>query len=251
MVGASTAEVKPPPPVIQTAIGGSVTLAIARNQFNRIETPFQRASVRRRKDSPETIESDGRAIYIATPGTEQISLYVFDEAAPADAISLLLQPSGQIAPVNVRLDIGRPQSIIASLSRAEASEFERGEEYTAMLKALLRSLAIGEVPPGYGLSELTGPVPLMPSCWSPGLRVVPAQLLEGSNLIVIVARVDNPSTRALEFDESTCASTGVLAVSVWPDARVDAGGSTELYVVLERPRESSTAKRPSVLGAKP
>jgi conjugal transfer pilus assembly protein TraK len=245
------AAVKPPPPVIATSIGGSVTIPIAKGQFNRIETPFERALVRHRKDAIETVESDGRAIYVATPSMEPISLHVYEESSPSETISLLLQPSGQIQPINVRLDVGRQHTTLATLNRSAATAFERGEEYTSMLKALMRSLANGEVPPGYGLANLSGATPLMPNCWSPGLRLAPAQLLEGSNLLVVVARVDNPGTRAIEFDESTCAAPGVLAVAAWPDARVDAGGSTELYVVLERPVAPSAQKRPSVIGGRP
>lgn len=247
---------RPPPPEITLRTGVAEQLPIARNVLNRLVVPFAEPRVRVADDESTPlddikIETQGSVLFVTPPpGDQAVSVFVEDKASPLRSFALTLIPS-DIPPVSVTLRLpGGPEAQAAiAPAPAAAQQFERDQPFTAAISGLFRALAQQRLPDGYGLTELRGAHPLMPHCRLPGLRVLPAQFVEGHSIVAIVARVENTSARTIHLDESACGERGVLAVAAWPRIELAPGGRTELYIALARPTAPSGARRPSTIGS--
>lgn len=247
---------RPPPAEITLRPGVAEQLPIARNVLNRLVVPFAEPRVRVADDETTTlddikIETQGSVLFVTPPpGDQAVSVFVEDKASPLRSFALTLIPS-DIPPVSVtlRLPGGTDTQAAIAPAPAAAQQFERDQPFTAAISGLFRALAQQRLPEGYGLTELRGAHPLMPECRLPGLRVLPAQFVEGHAIVAIVARVENTSSRTIHLDESACGARGVLAVAAWPQVELAPGDRTELYVALARPTAPSGARRPSTIGS--
>jgi conjugal transfer pilus assembly protein TraK len=237
-------EVKPPPPELTVKPGKNEVLAIALGHLNRLVTPFANPVVKTTSDATTSI--DGTIVYVATEEPRPITLYVMDAGAPDQAMSLTLIPRS-ILPVEVKLYLegikpGRPASNL------DAVQWETSQPFVETIKSVFRSLAQGEVPPGYGLSDALAPSIALPRCAIPGVLLRPMQVLEGGTMTVVVARAVNDTIDPIEVNEAGCAAEGVLAVAAWPASFLEPGEETELYIALRTDRERGEAQaRPSVL----
>jgi conjugal transfer pilus assembly protein TraK len=155
------------------------------------------------------------------------------EDVPQRELRLVLDDTW-VAPV-IRANPDAPQSQMPS-SQADFVDF---------IKSTLRSLAKGDVPDGHALTPLDPEQ--VPRCQVPGLALRPAQMLEGPTTRIAVYIATNPTDSPLPFQESGCYRKGVLAVSAFPRPFLEAGQSTEVYVVLRKEVMTQTAtgkKRP-------
>jgi conjugal transfer pilus assembly protein TraK len=245
-VGGSSQTAQIPPPELTVKPGQPEIFAISRGNLNRLITPFQSPIIKTISDAK--ISEDGGVIYIATDSTNPITMYVMEEGVPEQAMSLTLLPR-DVPPVETRLFLeGRETRRPASRTRAE--DWETNQPYVSMIKSLFRTIASGKVPDGYGWSVLDYHHPLMPNCFLPGVDLHPAQVLDGANVIVFVARAVNATIDPVEIDESGCAARGVLAVAAWPDSLIHPGYETELYIAVRRDDMTPPPdERPTVLRA--
>lgn len=245
-----SAPVQMPPAVIHARVGVTEVIPIARTHLNRLRTPFREPRAKTVSDA--STSSEGGAIYVATNNPRPLNLYIYENDAPERAISVLLQPR-EIPPIDIELKLvpeSNTTSELAALARPELAErWEQEQPYVDTIKTLFKELALGTVPPGYGLAEIDAGHPMMPNCWMPDVRISAGQLLEGASLVVLVARVENLRHRPVEIDEAACAAPGVLAVAAWPRVRLEAGESTELYIARRRPEAPTATARPSMVEA--
>jgi conjugal transfer pilus assembly protein TraK len=241
-----------PPPVIELRSGQNAMLAVAFAHLNRIVTPFDEPVVQ--TTSTAQTKVDGSLLYVATNVEEPIALFVHNKDEPEVAFSLTLVPA-EIPPISteVRLVGEAPQRASSRKSvvvEEAAKAFETSHAYPQMLTTLLRDIALGKVPDGFGLELLHGPNPWMPACRQPNVHVQPAQLVVGSSVMAFVAKATNIGHSPLDLDESACDAPHVRAVAAWPTAHLAPGQSTELYLVVSLPEEVNTsAARPSLIGA--
>lgn len=223
--------------------GENRIIPIAKRHLNRIITPFAHPTVR--TVSTAKISTEDSVLYVASTDEAPITLYVSPRDRQDMALSLTLLPQA-IPPREVHLQIeGAVGEVYFSPPRA--GDWERSRPYVDTIKAALRELALGKVPPGYGMQQWAPGDPKV-TCLQPGLRVEPAQTLPGASLILVVASAKNVSAQRLEIQEATCRDEGVLAVAAWPRASLAPGERTELYVVVRRPSQADEARaRPSLL----
>lgn len=244
---------KAPPVHLTVEPGKNVSFGIAVGHINRIVTPFAQPTLRTTSTAQSSIE--GSIVYVATDSHDPIGVFIFDKSAPEQAISLTLVPE-VIEPVSTSLQvagwIGTPDrpSITKSATRALALEGEH--PYLQTLTEILRVIAQGKIPDGYGMQDLSdAAVSALPTCSIPGITVRPMQVLDGGAFRAIVARATNASTGNAEIVERLCSGAGLRAVAAWPHTRLAPGQSTELYLVVSTVIEQDPEqRRPSVLGGR-
>lgn len=239
-------------PVTGRSPGGDLTLQsgrnevmqIARDHLNRFVTPFANPVVKTTALATTT-SAEGSIVYVATASTEPVSLFVIDGDNPENALTLTLIPR-DIPAVSTTLHLeGYIGGAVAS--RAEAEAYENADSFVANLRETFRSLAQGEIPPGYGMRPIRGYNPDMPECVMPGLKAFPAQEIAGGDIIVLVSKLTNVTAIPQTVDETRCASDRVLAVAAWPNVDLRPGQSTELYIAVRRDAPAAANHRPSVL----
>jgi conjugal transfer pilus assembly protein TraK len=245
------ADIKPAPAEITVNSGQNHVIGVAFSHLNRILTPFPNPVVK--TTSLATTSVEGSIVYVATNLPEPIGLFIHDETSPNVAISLTLVPA-EIPPISTRVQIRdyTPDAMPVVRSQPSlATAFEQEHTYLDALKAIMRDLATGKVPDGYGLAPLGGHFAGMPECAIPGIHVVPLQLLTGTSLQVVVGKALNTSTSVAEVREDACRGKGLRAVAAWPRTTLQAGEATELYLVIDVPDVADDANaRPSVLGGR-
>lgn len=240
---------KAPPPQLSVRPGVNAKFGVALAHVNRILTPF--ASVKVVTTSQASITTEGPIVYVSTNLPEPIGLFLHDTQDPTVAVSLTLIPS-EIPPVSTALELegqAKRGPVLVSRNEELATQFESGVPYVAAITTLLRELAHGRVPDGYGLEpfrdEHRG---LVPRCDMAGISLTPGQLVSGAELLAIVMRATNVSQATVEVNEDGC-SDEARATAAWPRRFLRPGESTEVYVVVGRPGEESTAaQRPSLVG---
>lgn len=230
---------------IDVEVGVNRTFAVAKGHVNRVVTPFDEAKVV--TTSSASMRTEGGILYVSTNSDDPIGIFLHDAGNPENAISLTLIPD-DIDPVSTRVKVrglsAAPRRPVAA-KREVAQTFETSSPYVEMLTGLLSELAHGRVPEGYGMADART-VGAVPQCSIPGLRSIPAQVITGSELLVVVYRGEALST--VTIDESKC-SPDARAVAAWPRTELRPGEMTEVYAVFAVPQDSSEVQaRPSVIG---
>lgn len=242
----------PPPQAVTLEPGRNATYGISKHHINRFVTPFAKPTLRTTSTATTSIE--GSILYVASNVEAPIGLFVYDESAPEMAISLTLVPRDDIPPVSTTITLagwqGGTGAVRRPASRPEALAREARHPYLETITSVLRDVAKGIVPDGYGFEVVDDRRALMlPTCQLPGLVVKPMQLLTGAAYQVVVARVRNASFANVELREDQCRSHDLRAVAAWPHTLLGPGQETELYLVLGMPGEDNSAPaRPSVIG---
>lgn len=245
--------IKPAPGQLKLESGQNAVVGIAIAHLNRIITPFLEPTVK--TTSTATTMVDGSIVYVATNLEEPIGLFIHEKESPESAISLTLMPA-QIPPISTKVDLTGVTPVkpkVKELAARDAAEaYEEAHPYPQMISDLMKDLARGEVPEGFGFEELDGSHAFMPACNQWGLRTIPLQFMQGAEVSAIVAQVTNVGTQVIEVDESKCSAPHVRAVAAWPQTVLAPGESTELYLAVSTPVELNDRKRrPSVAGVMP
>lgn len=239
---------------VEARPGKTLMLAVSRRHLNRIVTPFAAPDALTSSQTHELVR-EGASLMLSLPpeSCDPIGLFVFDRSGdPELAVNLTLFPQ-DVPQVEIRLVL--PEELLQSVAEksrnlspeVEAPLWDYRTPHVDVLTTVMKQLALGEVPAGFSLKEIRGRQASSPVCALAGLAVVPRQLLDGGRVQVHVASVRNTSKVDIEIDEAACASTGVLAVGAWPDARLAPGAASELYVITELARDSVQRSRPSAV----
>lgn len=242
---------KAPPAQMQVDAGRNNTFAIAIGHINRIVTPFEKPELV--TTSTATTMVQGSIVYVASTMEEPIGLFIMDPSAPEMAISLTLVPDA-IEPVSTTIQLngwtGASRNIRKTADPGGALAFEAVHPYLETLTSVMKDVAKGRLPDGYGIEDVSERAYKMgPSCNLPGVHVRPMQILQGSGLQVIVAKATNVAPAAVEVDESLCRGGGLRAAAAWPRTNLFHGESTELYLVVSPRQEiDESSARPNVLG---
>jgi conjugal transfer pilus assembly protein TraK len=232
---------------IEVEVGVNRTFAVAKAHINRIVTPFTEAKVV--TTSAAGIKAEGGIIYVSTNTDESIGLFIHEASDPENAISLTLVPD-EIDQVSTKVSVrgmrATERRATVAPTRDVAQTFETASPYVETLTALMADLAHGRMPEGYGLEQADVTRSDLPNCRIPGARTVPAQVITGSELFVVVYRLT--AGAAMTVDESKC-SEAARAVAAWPKRSLRAGEETEVYAVFTVPSaEEVESIRPSVIG---
>ena len=234
---------------IEVEPGINQVLPIAIGHYNRIVTPYDTPFVQTVSDA--IIEPHENVLYVASDQEYPVTLYITPDAGDeSHAISLTLQPAA-IPPVEARLKLpGTTGSVYRSKKKAE--KFETGHPYTEAIKKMLRSVALGQVPEGFGLGPLQAG-DMVPFCDQRGMsyEFLKGQYLRGHHFHISVGTIQNTSGKLLEVDETACINGQIAAVATWPYTYLEPGQTAEIYVVLRKDLEPApTTIRESLLEAR-
>ncbi len=244
--------VKAPPARVELEPGKNYDYGVAVGHINRIVTPFAKPSLRTTSTASTSIE--GSIVYVATQSEDPIGLFIFDESQPELAISLTLVPQSMPS-VSTTVSLKGWAGPVAGNRRAanpsQAIAFEGQHPYLQTLTGMLKELAQGNVPDGYGFEALRPDVAAAaPACAMPGIHVEPRQLIVGGSFVAYVAKATNHGFVPADIREDLCRGGNLRAVASWPYNQLAPGQSTELYLVVGvQPERSHGQARPSVLGA--
>lgn len=233
-------------PTQQTLVlipGVNQVIPVARGHLNRIVTPFTEPVVH--TTSTAKISTEGNVLYVASTAKGPTTLYVSPDGDQDMALSLTLLPQ-PIPPREIRIRLAK-QAGVAATNRHAAGQWERERPYVTTIKKALRKLALGEVPQGFGLGEWHSGDPMI-ACAQASLAIEQGQVLTGNQTLLLVGKATNISDERVEIQEPRCRQTHVMAVAAWPQASLEPGQSTEIYVVMRRPDPEKEARaRPSLL----
>jgi conjugal transfer pilus assembly protein TraK len=237
--------------------GTNAIVEIAVDHLNRIVTPFAAPTVRTVADLQTEIEAN--VIYVATASETPATLYLSDNDNPGAAIGLTLAPR-RVPPRELRLRVPGVTNAASAVERAAVSEampaagpplapnsWARPQPYVAELTDAFTALAKNQVPDGYSLRHAHRGETV--TCAQPGVAVERGQVLEGSHLRFLTARVDHHGQGQIQIDERTCRSAAgdIAAVAAWPRVRLGPGEHTEVYVAVRIDQGDHDRRRPSLL----
>lgn len=260
VVTKSKAKQPSPAPAVKTrqeiivTPGINTLIPISQYQINRIITPFDNPIIQ--TVSGAEITANGGVIYVTPTNTQPVTMFVTPENDESIALSLTLLPQN-VPPIQAHLILSQGAS--ASLSKnpsssqsqtnSKAAKWEQSQPYVDSLRDIMRDMALGTLPPGYGLTAIPSGMSI-PACAQPGIKFdfSKSQLISGSDFRVFVALAQNTTARTLEFDHGACTHPHRAAVSSWPHEILEPGQKTEVFLITRIPTETSTrSSRPSLL----
>lgn len=229
--------------------GVNTLIPISIGQINRIVTPFERPIVQKLQRNDVKVNVEGNAIYAYTPNASPVALYITEKGDESVAISLSLVPQ-KIAPVQATLMLSRKlnnavgpgsdnSAIMYGGSETKAKKWEQKDNYVETIRNILRTVALGDLPPGYALGNLGAGVSI-PNCnFSTGTTqdyirysFKGGQFINGSQFSVIVGVAQNTGPSAVTVDESLCTHPRMAARALWSRNTLEPGQKTEAYFVL-------------------
>lgn len=228
---------------IPMAPGVNEIIQVSVNHLNRIVTPYEEPKIT--TSSPSTTEIRDNVIYIGTTQESPLTLFITEKGSEDQALSLTLIPR-KIPPREIFLQLKDGVSPLRYTKRAE--KWEKSQPYVITVENLFRTLALGQLPPGYSFEK--SPKGELPACRQTGLQFdfQQGQTVSGHNLIVHVGVAKNTSPKVIEFIEDTCGDWDVAAVAAFPRNVIHPGERTEIYVARKRNHKREIkVKRPSLL----
>ena len=225
--------------------GVNTIVRVAEGHLNRIVTPFQHPQVRTTATNATTQVSDS-VVYVAPASSAPVTLYLTEKGDEMTAVSLTLVPR-RVPPRSFEVDV---QGHIPRAVSAKAEHWERASDYQQAITNVMRTLALGQIPPGYSMSRGAKSEP--PYCYQPGLKFEFMQSIQGHDFWVAVGRMSNVSAYRIEFEENACLyERRVAGVAAWPRIILQPGQQSEVYVVMRHVAETQdrAPERPSLIQA--
>lgn len=224
--------------------GVNTLIPISLGQINRIVTPFERPTIQRLQLDNVKVTVEGNVVYVYTSNTGPVAIYISEKGDESVSISLSLVPQG-IPPVQVTLMLARKLNNIGSSpmmyagSETKAKKWEQKDSYVETIRNILRTVALGDIPPGYALGNLAAGVSI-PNChFSTGTvqdyiqyNFDGGQFINGSQFSVIVGVAQNTGPTTVTVDESLCTHPRMAARALWSRNTIEPGQKTEAYFVI-------------------
>ncbi len=251
---------------IITEPGVNTLVPIAIGQINRLVTPFEHPTVQKLKLENVRVTIQGNVLYVYTSSTQPVALYISEKGDESVSLSLSLIPQ-KIAPVQATLLISRKlnsavsssegsSSMMYGGSEVKAKRWEQKDTYVETIRNILRTIALGDIPPGYAMGNLSSGVSV-PNCnFSTGTNqdhikysFAGGQLIQGSQFIVVVGVAQNTGSSTVTVDESLCTHPRIAARALWSRNTLEPGQKTEAYFVLrngQREVRSNDSIRPKL-----
>ncbi|WP_338885745.1 type-F conjugative transfer system secretin TraK [Xenorhabdus sp. TH1] len=260
---------KAPPPLdsrmTYTIHSGENTLIpISIGQPNRIVTPFPEPVVQVIKKNSIKIAKEGNVIYLTSYKNEPIAMYITNKGDESKAISLSLHPQKR-PPVEATLLLTKeanrnnphftngkyysPTSAIQGANKEKAERWEKSDTYAKTITKLLKTIALGDLPNGYEITDLKDNNVSIPNClFRTGSEqdniqysFKNGQYIAGSRFSVIVGVATNTGPSTVLVDESLCTHPRLAARALWSNNTLAPNQKTEAYFVIRNDSGSQGA----------
>lgn len=225
--------------------GTNEIIKVAVTHLNRFVTPFENPEILTQATRIVSEVSEN-VVYIGTDEQGPLTVFIKEKGSEEQAISLTLIPL-EIPPREITLKFPIGNSVNYS-GTSKAKKWEESQPYVSTIEMLMKTIALGDVPRGYKISE--SPEGSLPACRQTGLsfNFKNGQSLIGSHLDVQIGVITNITNTAIEFVEDTCGDWNVAAVSVFPHHVLEPNQKTEVYVVVKKNlHRETTQKRKSLV----
>lgn len=236
------------PQQIQITPGINELIPIAVGHLNRLVTPFDNPVVT--TTSQATTSTKGKIVYVATTDETPVTLYITAGDNQDIALSLTLIPK-RIPAREIHLSLDKNTYQVLNKLQQQANTtgkpLDREQDYITTLKKLFRELGLQKTPAGFSLRE-PGLDETM-HCQQDRIQIRTGQLLEGTNMLILIGVARNTGPGTIEFNERSCVNNQdeVLAVTAWPKVVLGPGEATEVYVARRHTPDTFTTLRPSLL----
>jgi len=190
---------------------------------NRIATPYSDPKVI--DDDKAVVKAVGQSVYVTPKSDAPITLFVSGPSPNDPVVSLTLVPKN-LPSQTIILQVDEP---VAAVGAKPDEEAPSDDVYTDRIRYVMRQIALGKTPEGFAEGALPKAVARMDQ-----LMVVPEVRYSGSNYDVYRYRVENVSNATVEMDEQAFATDGVRAVAIFPNAILEKGQSTSVFVMADK-----------------
>lgn len=234
--------------------GVSEIIPISQGFINRIVTPFVHPEVVSSSFSSSSESCSefcirGNVVYINTNESIPLSMFISEKDDPEKAFSVTLIPK-HIPSREISFSFPKGMYEEKQNLYREEQNFQEPTDYQLMLRNVLRSLALNEIPEGYSMHE-TSSNDHQPYCYQDGLSFSfndPGMYFLGSQFIVYVGIVENKVSQFIEAQEISCFANNVVAISFWPKVLLEPHDKSEVYVIEKIPNKTSISNyRPNLL----
>lgn len=214
------------PNVVQVGNDRNAVVNVSKTFPNRFVTPF--ANPRGKGDDDLDIQTMGQNVFVTfkKENGEGARAIFLTGQNPSDPVAVITLVPQDIPAQTVTLQFDAPKTAFAERPEANPGT----ETYTESVRYVFRQLALGRIPEGYAAASLPRAVGGFN-----GLTVTPVKRLAGQNNDIYTYRVD--ALRSIELQESMFYGEGVKAVAFFPQALLDPGQSTMVYVMATKKGE--------------
>lgn len=214
------------PNVVQVGNDRNAVVNVSKTFPNRFVTPF--ANPRGKGDEDLDIQTMGQNVFVTFKkengeGARTIFLTGQNATDPVAVITLVPQ---DVPAQTVTLQFDAPRTAFADRPEANPGS----ESYTEGVRYIFRQLALGRIPEGYAQASL----PRAVGSYN-GLTVTPVKRYAGQSNDIYTYRVE--ALRSIELQESMFYEPSVQAVAFFPQALLDPGQSTMVYVMARKKGE--------------
>ena len=223
--------------------GVNEIIPISKGHINRIITPFPQPKVN--TASNVTVTNEGNVLYLSTQSDIPVTLFITAQDNQAIALSLTLLPK-DIPPKEITLALQSINPFNPFKPVQKNQPFYENADYVNSIKNIFRTLATGKVPDGYSLRAALAEDNFQ--CNQIGMQTRVGQVMEGTRLAIMVAKITNVSEADLELNEPACANSTTLAIASFPSNKIAPNETIEIYAILLKPELAQNVQnRPSLL----
>ena len=201
---------------------------ISQAQLNKISTPF---------DSPQIIDSTGailkavgQDLFLQPASDKPLTVYITNGGV-GQSIGLTLVPRMNLPAQTIVL---QPDSPTGSPAVKAVNEEIVAGDYVSRINGLIKTLALGKTPAGFTRSRL--PASIVAGA---ELMIEPQYKFAGSSYDIYFYKLRSISNTPLELKEEAFYTEAVRAIAFFPTALLQAGETTSVYVVADRPFKDS------------
>ena len=202
---------------------------ISNSHVNRIVTPFDNPSLKMDAVGGVQYQQHGNVLYLATKKDTRglIAAFITEKGDESVVIPVVFRPM-PVGPQQV--EVGG----IVSGGSSMARKFERSHYRTDTITSVLSTLAKGQLPSGYQITNVS--TQYLPKCTQEGLTFdfYRGQLASGGDYVVMIGTVKNSSSTVVEFKENNCNSDDLIAVSSYPKNKLLPNETSEVFVMQYR-----------------
>lgn len=221
----------------------NIMIAVGQGLMNTISTNLTMLTAKT-NDESSTFEIDQGYLYVTVSSQNPISLVLYEEGVLDSQVSITLVPVSApptIAKVNFDLTPAMKEKSAEfqkqiKLEEQQASQpadpQNKHDTHTSRIIDILRPVAQGDIPKGFGLTPDI-PDALRHPCLMTIYHRTEQRMVSGNDIIDVVL-VKNDSDKPYNIREEMCLTNGTLAVALFEKAYLLPNEAAEVYILRDK-----------------
>lgn len=218
---------------------------VSNKHVNRIVTPFRSPVIVIDSIPNLSYKQRGNILYLALPSTlkDVVAGWITEKGDESSVMRVLFKPM-PVKPQQIELQKSSMKGT------AIARKFESANPRDDVVREVMATLALGNLPSGYQMMSVNGAY--IPNCKQAGLNFdfFRGQFASGGDYVVSIGTVKNASNQTIKLAENNCYSDGVVGVAAYPETELLPSERSEVYVMFYRDKNmqsNSQTSRKSLL----